>query len=246
MPLLFAERNGIIMEKYKTRLLKASEIECRAGIINNKGLSLLLYKDARADQRILDETFGIFGWKRSHQGINGDLYCTVEIFDKETGTWVSKQDAGAAGKTEKEREKSLASDSFKRACFNWGIGRELYTAPFIWIPAERTEIQERGGKFCCNDHFSVATIAYSDERVINSLSITNSKNKVVYVMGTDNSVHRVSNTQMASLKKELARTGVTADEVKERYNIGNLENMPDDIYRRVMSALSRTKSAGAA
>lgn len=234
------------MEKYKTRLLKASEIECRTGVISNKGLSLLLYKDARADQRILDETFGIFGWKRSHQSINGDLYCTVEIFDKETGMWVSKQDAGAAGRSEKEREKSLASDSFKRACFNWGIGRELYTAPFIWIPAERTEIQERGGKFCCNDRFSVATIAYNDERAISSLSITNSKYKVVYVMGSDNSVNSLSSTQIASLKKELARTGVTADEVKSRYNVGNLEDMPGDIYKKAMSALSRTKSAGAA
>ena len=235
------------MEKYKTRLLKASEIECRAGVISNKGLSLLLYKDARADQRILDETFGIFGWKRSHQSINGDLYCTVEILDKETGMWVSKQDARAAGKAEKEREKSLASDSFKRACFNWGIGRELYTAPFIWIPAERTEIQERGGKFCCNDRFSVATIAYNDERAISSLSITNSKYKVVYVMGgADNSVNSLSSTQIASLKKELARTGVTADEVKARYKVGNIEDMPGDIYKKAMSALSRTKSAGAA
>ncbi len=234
------------MEKYKTRLLKASEIECRAGVISNKGLSLLLYKDARADQRILDETFGIFGWKRRHQSINGDLYCTVEIFDKETGMWVSKQDAGAAGRSEKEREKSLASDSFKRACFNWGIGRELYTAPFIWIPAERTEIQERGGKFCCNDRFSVATIAYNDERAISSLSITNSKYKVVYVMGADNSVNSLSSTQIASLKKELARTGVTADEVKARYKVGNIEDMPGDIYKKAMSALSRTKSAGAA
>lgn len=234
------------MEKYKTRLLKASEIECRAGVISNKGVSLLLYKDARADQRILDETFGIFGWKRSHQSINGDLYCTVEIFDKETGMWVSKQDAGAAGRSEKEREKSLASDSFKRACFNWGIGRELYTAPFIWIPAERTEIQERGGKFCCNDRFSVATITYNDERAISSLSITNSKYKVVYVMGADNSVNSLSSIQIASLKKELARTGVTADEVKARYNVGNIEDMPGDIYKKAMSALSRTKSAGAA
>ena len=223
------------MEKYMTRLLKASEIECRAGVISNKGLSLLLYKDARADQRILDETFGIFGWKRSHQSINGDLYCTVEI-----------QDAGAAGRSEKEREKSLASDSFKRACFNWGIGRELYTAPFIWIPAERTEIQERGGKFCCNDRFSVATIAYNDERAISSISITNSKYKVVYVMGADNSVNSLSSTQIASLKKELARTGVTADEVKARYKVGNIEDMPGDIYKKAMSALSRTKSAGAA
>lgn len=244
--LLWDKERGMFMADKKIRLLMAEEIECRVSTVNQNGASLLLYKDARADQKILDETFGIFGWKRSHQCIDGNLYCTVEILDKETGTWVSKQDAGSAGKSEKDREKSQASDSFKRACFNWGIGRELYSAPFIWIPAGRTEIQERGGKFFCNDSFSVATISYSVERIISSLSIVNSKNKVVYVMGADNSVHSVSHTQMASLKKELLRTGVTADEVKKRYNIGNLENMPDDIYRRVMSALSRTKSCGAA
>ncbi len=228
------------------RLLRADEIECRVSSINKNGVSLLLYKDARVDQRILDETFGIFGWKRSHQCIDGNLYCTVEVFDKETGIWVSKQDAGSTGKSEKEKEKSQASDSFKRACFNWGIGRELYTAPFIWIPAGRTEIQERDGKIFCNDSFSVATVSYNKEREISGLSIINRKYKVVYVMGTDNSVQGVSSAQMASLKKELARTGVTADEVKERYHVASLENMPDDIYKRVMSALSRTKTEGAA
>ena len=132
------------MEDYKIRLLKASEIECRIGTISAKGVSLLLYKDARADQRILDETFGIFGWQRTHQCIDGNLYCTVEILDRETGTWVAKQDVGTAGKIENETEKSQASDSFKRACFNWGIGRELYTAPFVWIPADRTDIPRIG------------------------------------------------------------------------------------------------------
>ena len=243
------------MEDYKIRLLKASEIECRVGSISGKGVSLLLYKDARADQRILDETFGIFGWKRTHQCIDGNLYCTVEILDKETGTWIAKQDVGTAGKIENEAEKSQASDSFKRACFNWGIGRELYTAPFIWIPAERTDIQKRDDRFFCNDRFSVVKISYSKERIINSLSIVNNKNKVVYVTGTDNSSssnssskskQSVSSLQMEMLKKELARTGVVADDVKARYNIDSLENMPDDIYRRVMSALSKTKSIGVA
>lgn len=172
------------MEDYKIRLLKASEIECRVGSISEKGVSLLLYKDARADQRILDETFGIFGWKRSHQCINGNLYCTVEILDKETGTWIAKQDVGTS-KIENETEKSQASDSFKRACFNWGIGRELYTAPFIWIPADKTDIQPRNGKLYCNDRFSVAKIAYSNERVINSISIINYRNSVVYRIGKD-------------------------------------------------------------
>ena len=234
------------MENKTIRLLRADEIECRVSAISKNGVSLLLYKDARVDQRILDETFGIFGWKRSHQCIDGNLYCTVEVLDKETGIWVSKQDAGSTGKSEKEKEKSQASDSFKRACFNWGIGRELYTAPFIWIPAGRTEIQESGGKCYCNDSFSVATVSYNKEREINGLSIINRKHKVVYVMGSDNSVQSVSSTQMALLKKELARTGVTADEVKERYDVTSLENMPDDIYKRVMSALSRTKTEGVA
>jgi len=78
------------MEKDMIRLLRANEIECRIATINEKGLSLLLYKDARVDQKILDETFGAFGWKRSHQCIDGNLYCTVEIYDKESNVWVSK------------------------------------------------------------------------------------------------------------------------------------------------------------
>ena len=139
------------MEKNLIRLLRADEIECRISVINEKRLSLLLYKDARVDQRILDETFGPFGWKRSHQCIDGSLYCTVEIFNKETGQWIAKQDVGTTGYAEKE--KSQASDSFKRACFNWGIGRELYSAPFIWIPAGKVQIQMKENKdkgYYCN------------------------------------------------------------------------------------------------
>lgn len=162
------------------RLLRASEIECRVASINAGGLSLLLYKDARVDQRILDETFGAFGWKRSHQCIDGNLYCTVEILDRESGEWVAKQDVGTTGYMEKE--KSQASDSFKRACFNWGIGRELYTAPFIWIPADKAVIQRKDNKYCCNDRFHVASIDFNKDREISSLVIANEKGKTVYEM----------------------------------------------------------------
>ena len=95
------------------RLLRANEIECRSASVSEKGLSILLYKDARVDQRILDETFGKFGWQRTHQCINGNLYCTVEVYDAKTGRWVAKQDVGTVG--DYEKEKSQASDSFKRA-----------------------------------------------------------------------------------------------------------------------------------
>ena len=171
------------MEQSMIRLLKANEIECRAAAIKENGLSLLLYKDARVDQRILDETFGAFGWKRSHQCIDGNLYCTVEVFDKETMQWIAKQDVGTMGYTEKE--KSQASDSFKRACFNWGIGRELYSAPFIWIPAGKVSIQMKEGqngekRYSCNDHFSVYSIQYNEDREISALVIVNDKGQSVY------------------------------------------------------------------
>lgn len=101
------------------RLMNADEIECRVGTIGERGLSLLLYKDARVDQRILDETFTEFGWRRTHQEIGGKLFCTVDVWDAEKQQWISKQDIGTESTAEKE--KGQASDSFKRACFNWGL-----------------------------------------------------------------------------------------------------------------------------
>lgn len=243
------------------RLLRANEIECRVSIIKDNGLNLLLYKDARVDQRILDETFGPFGWKRTHQSIDGNLYCTVEIYDKNTKTWVSKQDVGTTGYTEKE--KSQASDSFKRACFNWGIGRELYSAPFVWIPAGKANIQRNGDKLYCNDRFSVAAIDYNNDREIISLSIVNGEGVIVYEMrqqGADITRKEsakgkgkqqitqavpgaITDMQMHSLEAELQRTGVGMEAVKERYKIEQPEQMSEELYKKVMSALKRTKSA---
>lgn len=235
--------------EHTIRLLRAEEIECRAASVREKGLSLLLYKDARVDQRILDEAFGIFGWKRSHQCINGSLYCTVEVFDKENGCWVAKQDVGACGHTEKE--KSQASDSFKRACFNWGIGRELYTAPFIWVPAGKAEIQKRGDRFCCNGRFSVASISYNTDREICGLVVVDGHGQTVFQMGqraakaSSGKTQGLSAEQMGCLDAELERTGVGMEEVRERYHFTQPEEMSAELYRKVMKALARTKSAAA-
>lgn len=254
------------MEKSIIRLLKSNEIECRVSTVNEKGLSLLLYKDARVDQRILDETFGPFGWKRSHQCIDGNLYCTVEIYDQKSGEWISKQDVGTTGYTEKE--KSQASDSFKRACFNWGIGRELYSAPFIWIPANKTSIQVKAGqngekRYYCNEHFSVYTIQYNEVKEIRALVIVNSRGQTVFEWDSEKTAgssngdqstaeksriagNPVSKNQMDSLQAELDRTGVTMENVKDRYKIQDLGDMNLELYGKVMLALSRTKSIHAA
>lgn len=256
------------MEQVLVRLLKANEIECRVSVINEKGLSLLLYKDARVDQRILDETFGAFRWKRSHQCIDGNLYCTVEIFDKGTGQWIAKQDVGTMGYTEKE--KSQASDSFKRACFNWGIGRELYSAPFIWIPAGKVAIQVKEGedkkkRYYCNDRFEVCSIAYNSSREISGLTIKNDRGQTVYELaaGEDTGSReekaqlekeqkkeaqkkKLTREQMTFLQAELERTGIAIETVKERYQIQNPETMSSETYKKVMAALSKTKPTRAA
>ena len=150
------------------RTLKANEIECRIGSLKNNGLSLLLYKDARADMKILDEIFGFDGWERSHEVIDGKLFCTVRVWSEKRNCWISKQDVGTESNAEKE--KGQVSDSFKRACVNLGIGRELYTAPFIWI----------NGNFDKYVKFDVKEIAYNEDREIKDLVIVDSEGNIVY------------------------------------------------------------------
>lgn len=154
---------------YMFRDLKSNEIDVRIAQITENGLSLLLYKDARVDQDILDETVGPMNWQRKHTRDNAN--CIVEIWDKEKQQWISKEDTGTESFTEKE--KGLASDSFKRACFNWGIGRELYTAPFIWITKDKCNITKNAqGKLTCKDKFYVEAIEITN-KVITGLAIMN-------------------------------------------------------------------------
>lgn len=163
----------------KFRTLKANEIDCRVNQINEKGLTLLLYKDARCDMNILDETVGAANWQRHHTRDNAN--CVVSIYDTDKKEWVSKEDTGTESNTEKE--KGLASDSFKRACVNWGIGRELYTAPFIYIAADKCKIvKNQKGKYNTYDKFTVEAIKYNDDKEIVALSIKNNRNERVFVM----------------------------------------------------------------
>lgn len=157
-------------------LLTKDDIECRVATVNkNKtGASLLLYKNARVDMRILDEVFGPMNWRRSHEVINNNLFCNIDIWDADKKEWVRKQDVGVESYTEKE--KGEASDSFKRAGFNWGIGRELYTAPFIWVTLTAADIK--------NDkvavRFKVQEIGHNNQREINKLTIADDRGSVRY------------------------------------------------------------------
>lgn len=183
------------------RELYASEIDCRINTINEKGLTLLLFKDARVDMNILDETVGSMNWQRDHKELKGNIYCGISIWDNEKQQWVTKWDCGKESFSESEKGES--SDSFKRACFNIGIGRELYTSPFIWISKENYTPVEKNGKLTTYDTFRVKQIRYNDDREINGLVIVNAKtNKVVYEYGNMISADTIEDMPIQETQKQ--------------------------------------------
>lgn len=147
-------------------LLRACDVELRAAQTrkNSYGayITLLVYKDARVDMRILDKVFGPLNWQRHHKEINGRLYCTISVWDDEHARWIEKEDVGTESNT--EAVKGESSDSFKRAGFCWGIGRELYDAPNISFKLMDDEYTEKQGKIACYAKFRVAEMEYDRER----------------------------------------------------------------------------------
>lgn len=172
------------MSELNFRALRADEVDVRVAEVketkNGVRISLLLYKDARCDMNVLDETVGAMNWKREHSRDNAN--CTVSLWDEEKKQWIGKEDTGTESNT--EAEKGLASDSFKRACFNWGIGRELYTGPSIYIyatgkdGAENFTVSEnpKTKKPTTYDKFKVTYMKVVDGR-ITGLNIENTRKR---------------------------------------------------------------------
>lgn len=167
--------------EYKFRDLTEEEIDCRVATVTEKGCSILLYKDARVDMNILDETVGPMNWKKEYRRENAN--CILSIYDFEKNEWVGKEDTGVESYTEKE--KGIASDSFKRAGFCWGIGRELYTAPFIWVSAKDGNVtltKNKSGKPATYDKFAVEQIIIEDKKIVALSVINKSLGKRVFLM----------------------------------------------------------------
>ena len=176
------------------RKLRPHEIECRVGMSRPNGYTLLLYKDARVDMSILDEVFGWDGWQREHEFKDGKLYCTVSVWSDRLNQWIKKEDVGTESNTEKE--KGQASDSFKRACFNLGIGRELYTAPFIWVKGDPKK-----------DKWEVVNIEYNEKGEISLLDLKSNNG---------GSYHYSENgTNKARPEQQQKPSGLNLDEYKK-------------------------------
>ena len=219
------------------RPLRADEIECRIGSVGAKGFTMLLYKDARCDMNILDETVGEFNWQRDHKEIKGVVYCGVGINGRGQSThdeWVWKWDAGAESYTEKE--KGEASDSFKRACVNWGIGRELYTAPLIFI---RAKTSPQGNGYRLDDKrdgygYKVAQIEYKGGR-ISHLVITKNGTQV-FTFTADEFMDQAQTT----IDEKMAQMVLTLVEEAKNKEILNAMGIhtPADVKKMTMQQYS--------
>ena len=232
------------MAEKKIRNLNPEEIECRVGTVMEQGITLLLYKNARVDQTILDEVFGICGWQRRHNMIGSELYCILSIWDAEKQQWVQKEDVGT--ESDYEKAKGAASDSFKRACFNIGIGRELYTAPFIFIPASKVVVTEKDRKKVVKDSFSVSAITISADKVITGISVINQKKAEVFRWGNLNAAEKNNgdaNEEWQELYRELERTKVPEEQILKRYGVKSLSELDEVSRKRALNGLKRTKSA---
>lgn len=196
------------------RLLRADEIEARIGTCNAKGVSILLYKDARCDMQILDETVGTLNWKREHSRDNKN--CTVSLWDESKNQWVSKEDVGTESFT--EAEKGLASDSFKRACVNIGIGRELYTAPFIWFSNGECQISGDSKYPKCTDKFEVTSIEYAD-RNIKSVTVIDLKTgtEKKFSNKVEPKIAKASDEQIKQLIQLIEKSGHKVADVASRF-----------------------------
>ena len=129
--------------------LTINEIDFRVQSINKGGYATILaYKDARVDMNRLDAVYGVDGWQKKYDLIDGKLFCSVGVYSDKLKQWIWKQDVGTESNTEKE--KGQASDAFKRACFNLGIGRELYDYPLIQIQLTDKEFDKATGKVTWN------------------------------------------------------------------------------------------------
>lgn len=209
----------------KFRLLKASEIDCRVAQIEKTWCTLLLYKDARVDQNILDETVGCMNWQKRYVRENAN--CIVGIWDEEKKQWVEKEDTGTESFS--EAEKGLASDSFKRACFNWGIGRELYTAPSIFIFPRKDikyknggkEVDEfyeyKDGKYTTKTRFEVEIITYDENNNIKDLIIRDNKGNERFTQ-----VSKELNEELSKITLQFKKAIERAEELDKDFERGKL------------------------
>lgn len=219
----------------ETGFLQANEISCRIQQVTESGLSLLLYVTSRDGQKRLDEKYGPLGWQDRYEIIGGELYCYISAWDEEKSQWVEKSDVGTASNAAKE--KGRASDAFKRACVKHGIARELYTAPFIWIPASQCTIKERDGKYYSRNKFLVNYITYTSDGKIDELEIVDQDMNIVF---KQYSKGKIDDIKYKVLLGKIKEAEVSESDILDLFHINSLNEMDINMWNKCIRKLEVT------
>lgn len=221
------------------RELRADELEARIARYTDTGAQILLYKNARCDMKVLDEAVGPMNWQRDHKELKNNMYAGIGIYDKEKSQWIWKWDCGT--ESNMQGEKGEASDSFKRAGFNWGIGRELYTAPFIWFSSSNMK-----DKY---DRFSVEAIEYEDGK-ISYLKVIDRETKKKFISGRskklqpENIDDPIDNKEYKHLMELIGEANVNVVALTEQYNVDSLKEVTRVQYEALISKLKKALKKG--
>ena len=235
-------------------LLSKDDIEVKVKQVGPKGALALLYKTARVDMAILDDVFGPMNWQVDYKEIKGNLYCGIGIRESCDSPFVWKWDCGIESRSDNEghQRKGEASDAFKRAGFKVGIGRELYSAPFIYLKVE-TEKDAKGNYVLKNRFakFSVLEVGYDRCKKINRLAISDEKNEIVYTYGcnpkgageegqqtpTEDDKWPLDKTKKDLLRHELVRTGIRMKDILRDFKLSSVSKFTEDVYTAVYDYL---------
>lgn len=208
----------------KKRLLNAEEIECRVGQKSKDGskYSVLLYKTARTDMDVLDEVFGLDGWQVEYHTIGDKLFCNLGVFSEQRGGWIWKESNGAESNI--EAEKGQASDAFKRAGFMFGIGRELYSAPQIWLESSISPYS-----------LAVAEIGYDENDKISRL-VVSSNGKTVYTFPKNAECKQNNDAERINdIVKKLEFEGKSIDDILSFYNASHVMDIPLEKWEKMLA-----------
>lgn len=215
----------------KFRDLRADEIDVRVGATtkdkngNVTHFTFLLYKNARVDMALLDETLGTMNWQAKYYQVKSTMICSVGINinynDPSKEPYFIWKDNGGDDDFTTEQVKAECSDAFKRACFLIGIGRGLYSASKLYMRIERTEENTEKSYYGCK------TIEYDSNGNITKVVIYNKKTK--------------KDVLVATLDKKVSQNGENATNntiVGANEPIGSIDKKDLKAIRDLITALS--------
>lgn len=196
---------------------------------NKPQATCVAYIDARDAMQRLDDVC-VYGWQRRHVEIKGHIYCEVGIVMPD-GSVLWRMDCGTESNT--EAEKGESSDSFKRACVNFGVGRFLYDLDIVYLPADA---KKEGGNY--------PSVVDSNGKKV--WDLTKHINGMNGMSGKNNQQPKVMPSNLTIGEEEFAELNRLMDDTKsdkiafcQYFGIDSVAALPMNKYASAVSMLQK-------